>query len=123
MSAKYDYDLAILNEKTKYTVKKLEDLNSTYNDLQIRQEDFLRNGKSNEETNLLKERYETLQKNYSKTKDKLDDNIIKLNQSESKLSKSELEQNAEIKRLHDKNTDLTKSNDELKTTYKLQIDK
>jgi hypothetical protein len=53
--------------------------------LQIGYEDFLKYDNYNIETNILKDRYETLKKNYSNTKDKLNDYIIKLNQSESKL--------------------------------------
>lgn len=40
---------------------------------------------------------------------------MKLNQSESKLSYCELEQSSEIKRINDKNNDLTQSIDELKS--------
>lgn len=98
-------------------------MNQSYNDLQTRYEENLKNGKNTEESKILKDKLEQTQQNYTTVKQKLDDLMIKLNTADSLLSKQELESNATIKRLNEKLTDIQSKRETEDKSHKSEIEK
>mmetsp|Transcript_44450 Transcript_44450/g.37295 ORF Transcript_44450/g.37295 Transcript_44450/m.37295 type:complete len:267 (+) Transcript_44450:3037-3837(+) len=121
LKAKYDHDIAVLNEKSKYNESKYSEVHISQQELQIKYEDLLKNGKSSEEMQIIKEKLDKSQADYQKSREKIEELTIKINTSESNLSKCELEYDSKLKRLEEKLSDSQNLKAEVDKTYKEQI--
>jgi len=120
--AKYDYDLAILNEKAKYSETKIHEINSSYEELQKRYEEFIKSSKTSEETNLLKDKLNRTLKDYNNLKEKIDNYIYQINSLESEKQKILYEKDNEINKLNDKLNDSINTNKDNEKKLKIKIE-